>query len=302
MKLTGLMLCRNEDWVLGLSLRVALLWCDSVVVLLHCCVDRSREIVEEVIRENKRGRVIVLHDSNPVWEEMQHRQAMLESARRHGAEHIAIIDADEVLSGNLILRNGFGQGLYFTRNYLQPGQMLQLPLYYLRGSLTRYHANGIWGNRIVDVAFRDDPRAHWGGDTFHARAPRGITWQPYLPVEQHEGGIMHLWGCSERRLKAKAAMYKITERLRWPEKPVQIIDRMYSWCIHGQPGHPSYGTPETWSYREMPAEWWQPYSGLMKHLDIDAEPWQVAEVQRLVAKHPGIAEGLDLFGIFETYA
>jgi uncharacterized metal-binding protein YceD (DUF177 family) len=45
MKLVGLMLCRNSDWVIGLSLRAALMWCDAVVVLMHNCSDDTEEIV-----------------------------------------------------------------------------------------------------------------------------------------------------------------------------------------------------------------------------------------------------------------
>ena len=51
MKLVGMMACRNDSWVIGLSLRVALMWCDEVVVLLHACTDRSEDIVREVNKE-----------------------------------------------------------------------------------------------------------------------------------------------------------------------------------------------------------------------------------------------------------
>jgi hypothetical protein len=294
MKLVGLMPVRNEDWVLGLSLRVALLWCDSVVVLLHECVDGSQGIVEQVIRENDKGRIIVTRATGE-WTEMQHRQQMLEHARAAGATHIAITDADEVLSGNLIPGPICGVPLEYA---IKEGAMLQLPLYYMRGSVTRYHSNGIWGNRWTDVAFRDNPAAHWGGDNFHARAPRGAAWQPYRPIEQGQGGIMHLWACTGRRIRAKCALYKVTERLRWPHKSLSDIDRMYSWAIHGDSSIVRYGTPDTWTYTEAPESWWAPYAHLMKYLDVDAEPWQEAEVQRLVAKHgAAMFAGLDLFGV-----
>jgi hypothetical protein len=276
--------------VLGLSLRVALRWCDAVVVYLHACSDASPDIVEAIIRENDRGRVYVLWDKDPKWDEMSHRQQMLELARNAGATHIAIVDADEVLSTSLIGRE------YICS--MPQGGMLQLPLYNLRGSIARYHADGIWGNRIVDLAFADNKAAQWAGDCFHARAPSGVQWQPYKPIAQGQGGIMHLWGCSERRLRAKCALYKVVERLRWPDRPAAVIERMYDWAIKGQEGHPSYGTPATWAYRDVPTEWWAPYASLMKYLDVDAEPWQEAEVRRLVIQHGAeMFAGLDLFGV-----
>ena len=287
MKLVATIPLRNEDWVCGLSLRVALMWCDEIVVLMHECTDGTQDIVEQVIREHDNGRVHVLRASGE-WTEMQHRQMMLEFARERGATHIAIVDADEVLSGDLLYRHMPVAGQ----------QMYQLPLYYLRGWPARYHTNGIWGNRIVDLVFRDDKRLSWPGDCFHSRAPRGAVLLPYRPIRQGDGGVMHLWGLSERRLKAKCALYKVTERIRWPQKSMADIERMYSWAIHGEAGHPSYGTPYNWTYAEVPAAWWAPYQHLMEHLHVDAEPWQEREVQRLTAQYGRERfAGLDLFGL-----
>lgn len=110
---------------------------------------------------------------------------------------------------------------------------------------------------------------------------------------------MHLWGASERRLIAKHALYKVTERLRWPQKPRWIIDNEYSLAVYGSATAPlTYGTPTTWTYSPVPESWWAPYAHLMKYLDVDAEPWQEAEVRRLVAIHGRDKfAGLDLFGV-----
>src|SRR5690348_12957855 len=104
MKLIGLMPVRNEAWCLGLTLRVALMWCDEVVVFLHACTDRSFEIVREIREEAGVDRVALSVYSNPIWNEMLHRQWMLLQARDHGATHIAIIDADEILTGDLLTK------------------------------------------------------------------------------------------------------------------------------------------------------------------------------------------------------
>ena len=106
---------------------------------------------------------------------------------------------------------------------------------------------------------------------------------------------MHLWGITDRRLRAKHALYKVTERLRWPEKPVERIDEMYSWAFTGQkPPEPS-----NWLFADVPAEWWEPYRNLIDtHLDVDAEPWQESEVRRLVEKHgKATFAGLNLFDL-----
>lgn len=288
MRLIAGMLCRNESWIIGLSLRAALTWSDSVIVLQHNCFDNTRDIVAAVAREYP-DRVDVILSLDVNWNEMPMRQLMLKRARELGATHFSIVDADEILAGGTPIRDYI--------EIMPPGRMLQLPLYNLRGTVTKYHANGIWGNRIVSVAFRDDLRATWIGDTFHRREPQGVSWVPLRPVNQGQGGVMHCWGVSERRLRARHALYKLVERLRWPEKPVAEIERMYNWAIHGEPGNAAYGTPATWTYNAVPPDWWKPYVRWFEYLHEDAEPWQEKQVLRLLADHPGIGRGLDLFDI-----
>lgn len=278
---------RNEAWVLGLSARAALMWCDELVILDHASTDESPRITEEIARET--GRVRIMRVNDPTWREMEHRQFMLTVARQYDATHMALVDADEVLTGNLL------PSIRDSIERLPKGVLLQLPLYNMRGSLTRYHLNGTWGNRITSVAFQDHPKACWTGDMFHHREPAGLKWGAALPVTQGCGGVMHLWGASERRLLAKHALYKLTERLRWPDKPVQEIDQMYSLCITGHPNRPG-DTPDKWTYGTAPDSWWAPYAGLPV-TRLEGDLWQVAECRRLIAEHGERFTGLDLFGV-----
>lgn len=278
---------RNEDWVLELSARFALMWVDELILLDHRSEDRSRKIMNQVSDDHPE-RVIIRDWREQKWDEMPMRQHLLEEARARSGSHIALIDADEILTANLLpnIRHHIAN--------MPHGHILMLPGYNLRGG-QRYHANGIWGNRWFSTAFADDSRLGWTGDRFHSREPHGMKLREYRPIQQGEGGVLHLWGASERRLRAKSALYKLTERLRWPEKPIAEIDRMYSWAIYGQPGHPSFGTPQNWSYAEVPAAWWG-----LRDLDLDMVPcpWQEAEVRRLLDQHgEELASGLDLFGV-----
>lgn len=299
MKLIGCMAVRNEAWVLGLSLRVALQWCDEMVVLLHVCTDDSAAIVETIQGEHP-GRVIVRTHRHECWTEMAHRQQMLEIARSMNATHLAIVDCDEILTGNMLAQVPYGNSslIRHTVDVIPKGSCLQLPMYQLRGSLDRYHANGIWGNRWLSVAFQDDPKLSWSGDKFHSREPQGMTLKPYRPIAHGQGGSFHLWGVSERRLRAKHALYKVTERLRWPSKDISGIERMYNqWRGPMDPGNPGL----TWTFTDVPAEWWRPYNRTLIHDDdykAGTTLWQEAEVKRLVAQHGAETfAGLDLFGV-----
>ena len=123
------------------------------------------------------------------------------------------------------------------------------------------------------------------------REPMGVAWRRWRPVAQGHGGTLHLWGASERRLRAKHALYRVTERIRWPEKPAAEIERYYNLAT----------TPrEPWTFKGVPPEWLETYQDLMPYLHIDAEPWQVSEVKRLVLEH-GVQKfhGLDLLGVPE---
>lgn len=281
---------RNEGHVLGLSLRAVMRWCDEAVVLDHASTDNSSAIIGEVSRENP-YRVTLLEEPDPEWNEMGHRNRMLEAARLNGATHLALVDADEVLSGNLL---PFIKRQIFT---LKPGEALEVPLYNLRGSLTRYHANGVWSHRWGSLAFADAPGLQWPEDRFHHRLPKKDM--PVIRSYHHgEAGVLHMWGCSERRLIAKHRAYKITEVLRWPEKSVKQIESMYTLYRSTPPdkdkgdwiGYPSTmwpSSPSNWEYATTPESWWAPYYDLTHHADIsDAEePWQDRYADEMIALH-----------------
>ncbi len=99
MKLVGLMTVRNEEWVLGLSLRAALRFVDEMVVLDHASTDCTAALVERLAAEHP-GRVRSLRESDPVWRESAWRQRLLEEGRAAGATHPCVLDADEVLWPN----------------------------------------------------------------------------------------------------------------------------------------------------------------------------------------------------------
>ena len=283
MKLIGILPVRNEDWILGLTLRAHLMWMDEVVILDHASTDRTREIINEVERENK-GRVHLSVDSNPVWREMAHRQYLLEEARGLGATHIAVLDADEILCGDI---------LEHIRGWVESQQ----PRTYLCGPMRMMHRSiwefrqdaSIWSRARGSIAFTDHQELCWqqkNGYDHHHREPFGALAGGVINVD----ATMHLQFSHWRRLKAKHALYKITERIRWPEKPIGEIDRLYSLALD-EAGLVT---------QRAPAEWWAPYERLLGYLRIDQneEQWQEREARRLLDEYGRARfEGLNLFGV-----
>lgn len=283
MKLLALMPVRNEAWILGLSLRVALRWCDGIVVLDHASTDGTAAILDAALAEFGE-RVIVLREEDPAWSEMAHRQRLLEAGRAAGGTHFAIVDADEVLTGNLLnpirgIVSGIG-----------PGGLLQVGMPCMWRSLGAYRTDGrIWARREdLVLAFCDRLSLKWQADGYdhHHRQPHGSTTHRRLGYA--EGGVMHLQWSSWRRLVAKHARYKMMERVKYPQKPVAVIDRQYSMALD-----------ETGlSLQPAPLDWWEPYADLMHYADLDATPWQEDECMRLWMEHGAEAfRGLNLFGV-----
>ena len=297
MKLVGLMPVRNEAWCLGFTLRVALKWCDQMVVLLHSCTDDSQRIVEQIAEEHP-GRVVWWCNEDEQWLEMEHRNKLLNIARELLATHVAIIDADEFMTANLLPSEEERRlGSLHILDYLDAlpgGQLLELPGYNMRETPgmplnMRYHANGVWGSRWFATAFQDSPVLNWQGDRFHHREPFGCGWNRWRPVHQGYGGTIHLWGSSEKRLVEKHRLYKLTEALRWPDKSFADIDRLYNLAIYPR---------EPWNYHQLPPTWIEPYADLYQYLNIQEEPWQAEAVRSLLQTHGRERfKGLDLFGL-----
>ena len=278
---------RNEAWILGASLRIALKWCDEAILLNHASTDDTADIISQV-EEEHRGRVHVLSESNSAWPEMDHRQRLLEAARHRKATHVALVDADEVLTGDWLV------DIRATFEQLRPGEHVHVGMPCLWRGLHQYRVGqSLWSNRHdLCIGFMDRPELGigWhaaGGYDHHHREPYGTSLAGRI---YDSGGVMHLQWLSWKRLVAKHALYKTIERIKYPNKPIPKIDNTYSDALD-----------ETGiQLADCPAAWWEPYQRLLGHIDLDSEPWQAAECRRLVALH-GVENfaGLNLYGIVE---
>jgi hypothetical protein len=284
---------RNEDWILSLSARALLMFVDHAVFLDHASTDNTPLILSALAKEYP-GRVTVLREASPVWEEMRHRQRMLDAARALKASHIVTIDADEVLTGDLLpsIRNA-------VMLCPTPATM-QLPWLCLRGSKDSVHTSGVWGTSHASMAFRDAPHLGWNSESrkgydFHHREPMGRPFMPYWPEKGRQSGLMHLQFVSDRRLRAKQAHYQAVEVLRWPgRETAEQIRKKYSLSVYGA-GAP---TGKPFDLAACPSAWWEPYAHLMHHYHPDVIPWQEKALKALVGEHGREPfAGLDFFGV-----
>lgn len=268
MRIVATIPARNEAWCLEPCIRSALKWCDDVIVLDHASTDDTPEILDRLP-------VYRLHEPDPIWREAAYRQRLLNTARSIGATHVVTIDADEFLTDNAVplIRWKLAQ--------LKAGEVLRVPWLMLWGSLDRYRAGdaSVWSTATAPLGFRVCEREYTTASyDIHHRVPAGLT--AYEAWRYRCAGLMHLQHVSKRRLRAKQALYKINERLRWGT-PVEEIEARYGRT-----------TDETGMKLEpAPVAWGTP------QVNADAEPWQEGEVNRLLALHGREPfKGLDLLG------
>ncbi len=293
MKLIGLMHVRNEQWILDASLPAALRFVDEIVVLDHDSTDETPHIIDRVGRDHP-GRLHVTEWTGRHYNEMGIRQRTLDAGRAAGGTHFFWIDADEILTANIIAdARGWIAGL-------EPGRTLELPWLAMWESPDRYRSDSsVWTNNFKVFAFADHPeiayRAQRDGYDMHQQTPNGARVKPLRPLaDQSMGGVMHLQFANRRRLIAKHAWYKMSETVRFPgRKSPAAIDAMYNQALD---------TNDLRLARVAP-EWWSSYGDLPDRIRWDDQPWHEAEVLRFWTEHgPGLFDGLDLWGLPEQLA
>jgi hypothetical protein len=285
------MAARNEDWILGLTLRAVMLIVDAMIVLDHASGDRTREIVEEVAGEWP-GRLHYRREDDPVWREASFRQRLLEEGRELGATHFWVVDADEMVTGNLIPH------IRPLLASLAAGEALSLPWFPLWRSLDwqRRDGNAYWcANRTV-YGFRDHPDVAYGVRwdravcDIHTRRPQHLSGERACGSEEVEGGVLHFVAAGWRRLVAKTAWYKMIETLRFGDRSAAELNAWYDRDLN-----------ESNLVRvPVAADWWAPYQAWRRRVDLEAPSWFEADCRRMWERHGAERfEGLGLWGVPE---
>jgi hypothetical protein len=281
LKLVGLMTVRNEEWVLGLSLRAALLFLDEAIVLDHASTDGTPSLLGSIAAEHP-GRVRLLREDDPVWREAAIRQRLLDEGRAAGATHLCMLDADEVLAGNLLPE---ARGLFAA---LAPGETLWLPWLALWRHLDAYRDDASRvAQRSMVLGFRDGPGLHYAplrrDFDFHTRRPRGAAAERRLGRER--GGVLHLAAVDGRRLRAKTAWYQMIETVRFPWR--RSPGERAAVYAEDDPIDPAT--------RPVPAAWWEPYRAWRGEVRPRGGAWYERESRRLWREHgAGLFAGLGL--------
>ncbi len=264
MKIVGCMVARNEAWCLPASIHAAMQWLDELCVLVHASTDASGRITERAC-EQYPGRVFVDRVTDGAWNEADYRGQLHAQARELGATHVAIIDADEVLT-----TLGMA-GIRAEAAKMQPGDILWVPWIHCWRSPTKYRSDGgVFGVARVPILFADHSSLRYAADAdgyqTHKRIPRGANRREAWTRDSGMG-VLHCQHVVWRRVGAKQRLYAMNEMLGFGE-----VRANYAGTLD------EAGLELT----DMPGDWWPVDPGL---LDLEAEPWQEAEIVRLVGVH-----------------
>lgn len=285
MKLVGMMLVRNEEWIIEASVRAAMQWCDAIVIGLHACTDRTHDIVRSLNDGKFEFWGMQYPESESTqWNEMDLRQYLFAAARKAGGTHFAIIDADEILTAD------FHPRIRGMVSDLKPGQLLEVPMLSMR-TLDEYQDDAtVWSNRHITLAFADRPDLTWkpGADGYqhHHRQPHGSRVGVTIARTAGVGGVMHLQFANQRRLLAKHVLYRMVDHLRWPNREsMSDLNRKYDQALQTEKN----------VLRRVESQWWEGCH--REKITLDGVPWQEEEIRRLLALHGRERfAGLDLKG------
>ena len=289
-KLVALTATRNEDWVLGFSLRVSLSYCDAVIITDHGSTDRTAQIISEARAEFPNRVIDVRRLEQQEWREAEVRQEMLERGRRWGGTHFVIVDADEVPTANLLSQ------LRSLALKIEPGGCAALPMIAPYLSPSVYRLDGPWGEQsAIPWVFGDSPELGWQcaeSYQIHRRAPFGAINQGLLLPARGQGGLFHLQFVDKNRLQSKAAWYKMMETVDYPgQRSAADLNQLYDWPLQDD---------STAKIETVPESWWAAYRecGWLRFFAPNAPAWQSDEARRLASLHGRERfAGLDLHGI-----
>jgi FkbM family methyltransferase len=241
-KIVGLVPARNERHLISQCLRALSLFTDAIVYLDDASTDETVQIVESLRNECNIERIIRKNE----WlrDEPGDRNLMLQAGREIGGTHFIVLDADEMLSSNLLDNANLTEAI----RKLQPGDRLALNWIQLWRSIDEYRFdNSVWTWNYKEIIFCDDARCSYSSEFIHTpRVPDNLTGRGFK-LEGYFAGLLHFQFVNWRNLLIKQAWYRCLERIREPNKSVEEINQRYAPSID-ETGLGLKPSPRNWFY------------------------------------------------------
>jgi hypothetical protein len=201
---------KDEAWILDTFLAATTKWADEVIIADQQSTDGSVEIA------GCHERVRLIRNDSEAFDEGHRQRLLLREARKTpGPRIIFALDADEVLSANVLNSDFFDQIAA-----LPPGAGIRLRWVHLLPGLTC-----AWLPPAMPYfGFVDDGSEHTGHKLHSRRLPVG-EGAPQLRPE--EPVVLHLTHVASERSRSKMRWYQCWERLNHPKMRASQIYRQY---------------------------------------------------------------------------
>jgi glycosyltransferase involved in cell wall biosynthesis len=221
-RIVGLVPARNEEHVIAQCLRALSMHTEAIVFLDDASTDGTLGIVESLAGECRIERII----RKKKWrrDEPGDRNALLAAGRDIGGTHFIVIDADELITSNLVNSGAFKRAILA----LAPGERIALNWIQLWRSIDSYRFDqSVWTWNYKEVIFCDDRKSSYSSNFIHTpRVPRAMKGS-VRTMEGYEAGLLHFQFVNWRNLLVKQAWYQCLERIEEPQKPVASINERY---------------------------------------------------------------------------
>ena len=239
MKVIGLMIAKNESWILPTTIPQQLKFVDELLVLDGNSTDNSIQILR-----NFKGRVHVREQGNNPDNYAAWRQELLTWARQRNATHIVCLDADEMFSADLL------KNWRELLSKMKPGNKLMFDWILLWKNARNFVSGGsVFANIRKDFVFCDDKKSPYVKIMLHeGRTPGENNSKILNYVPRETGAVLHFQSvpferfmmkqayicCKDYRLNpesAKGMNYKYEMALRTSKIKTSIVPRAWTYGI-----------------------------------------------------------------------
>lgn len=233
---TVIVLCpvRNEAWILHKFLSVASQIADRIIVADQLSTDRSREICALF------KKVTLIDNPYSDFNEKRYREILMAEARKsRGRRLLLALDADEILSSNIL-----DSPEWKTALKVRPGTTIAPQRVILWKSPLAYKSitPGLFGEYFA-VGYMDDDAPyeaeHMHSTRFPLKADQEII---YL----NEIVVMHYQAAAFQRIMSKNRWYRSYERINDPDISSIKLNRFYSQYLQDMGKIPTHECPASW--------------------------------------------------------
>jgi len=215
MKTIGLMIVRNESWILKTTIPALLPLVDELLVIDGNSTDDTVKILKSF------GRKVRVRPQRASENYSSWRQSLLDWGRERNGTHFVCLDADELFTAD------YAPVLHEDLVRLKPGQKLMLDWISIWGSPKKFRDDGsIWATNTKDFAFCDDGVMRHAEQWIHeGRTPGDNTPERMVAVVRDRGAVLHLQFVSLTRFRFKQAFTMCREFFQKGGNPKDINHR-----------------------------------------------------------------------------